>query len=349
MTAQTLLPEDIDHVEGCALPRANMLLFGHDKAESDFRAAFDGGTLPHAWLIGGSEGVGKATLAFRLARHVLASGAEKGRREAIVQAIGKLAHPDLALIRRRVNEKSGEIRSSIRVEDVREAMRRVSSTSGAGGWRVVIVDSADDLNEHCANALLKTIEEPPPRALFLILAHRPAAVKSTIRSRCRRLLLSPLSEAGTVQAIRANRPDLDEELARRAALAAEGAPGAGLRLIARNWLDFIDDMERLLFSPRTQMRELAAFAEKLDGKGKEDLFAFFRAMLAAFLAKRAGQLAQDRSGLADAAALAAHAQRIDAVLAQSFEYNLQRRHMILSSLETLRRQFPLVLVPQAHA
>ena len=156
------------------------------------------GRLPHAWLIGGPEGIGKATLAWRLARFVLAHpdphsasvqaatdlSVPAGHRAAVQVAAGGLG--DVASLRRAWNEKTGRFYSEIRVDDVRKASTLFQQAARAGGYRVAIIDAADDLNRASANALLKLIEEPPPLSLFLLVAHRPAQLLPTLRSRCRR-------------------------------------------------------------------------------------------------------------------------------------------------------------------
>jgi DNA polymerase-3 subunit delta' len=198
---------------GAPHPRFANTLIGHAGAESELLRAYRSEKLAHAWLIGGREGIGKATLAWRFARFILAqpdptnaavhAAVDLGvdaQGPAVRQALA-LAHPDLVALRRNWNPQSKAFYSEIRVEDVRNALELFHKSAGAGGWRVCIVDSAEDLNRAGANALLKMIEEPPPRSLFLIVAHNPNQVLATIRSRCRRLTLEGLATADILQIV----------------------------------------------------------------------------------------------------------------------------------------------------
>jgi DNA polymerase-3 subunit delta' len=198
---------DSDAYEGAPHPRFAKTLVGHRDAELALLNAYRQGRLAHAWLIGGKPGIGKATLAWRFARFALAYPDPSGRavREAAdlfvpqdhpaSKLLAANAHPDFALLRREWNPKAKVFYTEIRIDDVRDRFGVFHLSAAFGGWRIAIVDSADDLNKASANALLKMIEEPPPRSLILIVAHRPGQVLATIRSRCRKLMLEPLTPA----------------------------------------------------------------------------------------------------------------------------------------------------------
>ena len=189
-------------------PRATSELFGHAEAEQTLLDAYRGGRIPHAWLIGGERGIGKATLAYRMARFVLAhpdpaAPAVQNAKSLAVPAdhpvarrIAGQAHSDLLVLERVINEKTGKLFTVTRVDDVRRTVPFFGSTAGEGGWRVAIVDPLEDLNRDGENALLKVLEEPPPRALLLLVSHAPGRVLPTIRSRCRTLILRPLADDG---------------------------------------------------------------------------------------------------------------------------------------------------------
>jgi len=192
-------PPEADRFEEAPHPREALKLFGHAEAESELLQAYASGHLPQAFLIGGPPGVGKATLAWRLARFLLANPDPAGARSLdvpedhpVARQISALSHPDVVLLRREWNEKSKRHFTDIRAEDVRAARNLFHQAAGRGGYRVCILDSAEDLNAQSGNALLKLIEEPPPRSVFLIVAHRPGRVLPTIRSRCRRIALKAL-------------------------------------------------------------------------------------------------------------------------------------------------------------
>jgi DNA polymerase-3 subunit delta' len=182
-------------------PRRTYDLFGHVAAEEMLGRALARDRLHHAWLLAGRPGIGKATLAYRMARHLLASPGERdpaGKSLAVpsdcaaARQIAQLAHPGLLVLRRPCDLKTKRLASSIPVDEVRRLRSFLGLTAAAQAWRIVIVDSADELNPNAANALLKSLEEPPPRALFLLVTSQPGALLPTIRSRCRRLDLPPL-------------------------------------------------------------------------------------------------------------------------------------------------------------
>ncbi len=204
MSADIDLPE-VDRLDGCPHPRETTELFGHEAAEEAFLAAFRSGRLPHAWILGGPEGIGKATFAYRVARFVLANPDPHSAavRQAgtmavppdhpIARKIAAQSHGGLFVLRRQWNAEKKSMPTQIPVELVRKALDFFGATAAVPGWRVCIVDSAEDLNLNGANALLKTLEEPPEKSLFLIVSHMPGRIMPTIRSRCRSLAMRPLT------------------------------------------------------------------------------------------------------------------------------------------------------------
>ena len=191
--------EEPDRLEGFSSPREVDRLFGHDAARAEFGEALTSGRLHHAWLLVGPEGVGKATLAYHLAREVLALREGDAAPQAPITAdhpvfrkVAALAHPNLLLIRRSWNDKTKRYSQWIGVDEVRRLRSFLGHSAGETGWRVVIVDRADDLNANAANALLKALEEPPLRTLFLLVATAEGRIPVTIRSRCRTLRVTAL-------------------------------------------------------------------------------------------------------------------------------------------------------------
>ncbi len=212
-----------------------VLWFGGDRAqELALLDAYRSGRLHHAWLLTGPEGVGKATLAYRFARFLLANpdpssqAVQEARdlsvpeRHPVVGQVARQSHPDLSVIRRQPTKDGKSLKGDIAVEDVRDGLALFRTTAGAGGWRVVVIDAADDLNRSSANALLKMLEEPPQRAVFLMIAHRPGALLATIRSRCRVLRLGPLPEATVADGL-VRLADAAPDVAAAAAAKAEGS------------------------------------------------------------------------------------------------------------------------------
>ncbi|MGF1608788.1 MAG: DNA polymerase III subunit delta' [Kiloniellales bacterium] len=282
---------------GPPAPRANPRLLGHADAERLLLRAQRSGRLPHAWLICGPRGIGKATLAFRFARFVLAGGpGTKGNaapmeegglfgglpapqrddlwtdpESAVFRRIAAGAHGDLMTVERGVNLRSGKPRSEITVDEVRPVRDFLHMTAAEGGWRIVVVDSADEMNPNAANALLKVLEEPPARALLLLVSHQPGRLVPTIRSRCCRLALEPLPEATVLTLLADYAPELAED--ERAALArlAEGSIGRALDLAAEGGLALYGEIVALLQDlPRLDVTRLHALAERLAKGGQRD-------------------------------------------------------------------------------
>lgn len=272
------------------LPRQNPDLLGHETAESTLLAAYNSGRLPHAWLIAGPQGVGKATLAFRFARFLLAQGDSGGDGGGLFGAEAKpkppsLAvlpdhpafrlvagggHPDLLLIERGYDQKRKKFRSEIVVDDTRAIGGFLHLTASQGGYRVVIVDTADDMNRNSANALLKVLEEPPRRAVLLLLSESPGRLLPTIRSRCRLIHLNKLPEQAVLAAISRYAPEVSHADAAALAALAEGNIGRALALAAGGGLDIQRGLYRLLGEiPAMSGESLHVFAEQLTrGEGE---------------------------------------------------------------------------------
>ncbi|MCE2510532.1 MAG: DNA polymerase III subunit delta' [Alphaproteobacteria bacterium] len=253
------------------LPRTNPELLGHEKAERLLLEAWHSGRLPHAWLVTGPKGVGKATLAHRFARFVLAGGSGKDSLyvppdHGVFQraAAGSLA--DLLTIESATEATSGRKRPDIPVEESRRIGPFLTMTAAEGGWRVVVVDAADDLNRTAGNAILKLLEEPPAKALLLLVSHNPGRVLPTIRSRCRHLALRPLDDACMEQLLRAYRGELDGEVRTALIRLAEGSIGQALDLAEEGGIELYRDLIRILESlPDLDVPELHAFANRLSG------------------------------------------------------------------------------------
>jgi DNA polymerase-3 subunit delta' len=216
-------------------PRANPLLLGHAPAEATLLEALRSGRMHHAWLITGPDGVGKATLAYRFARRLLA-GMPDGDTLAldpvhpVFRRVAAGSHADLETIELGVNEKTGRQRTQIIVDDARKIGGFMSLTPAEGGWRVVVVDGAEDLNPNAANAILKVLEEPPARAMLILCCAAPGRLLPTIRSRCRRLRLDPLDDAAMAELLAGYLPDLSDDERLRLITLAEGSPGRALKL-----------------------------------------------------------------------------------------------------------------------
>jgi DNA polymerase-3 subunit delta' len=280
-------------------PRANPLLLGHEAAEAQVADAMRVGRLHHAWLITGPPGIGKATFAFRFARRLLA-GAPAGRSleldpdHPVFRRVAAGSHADLLTVERAINVKTKRLRSEIVVDDTREIPAFMHLTPAEGGWRVVVVDGAEDLNRNAANALLKVLEEPPARAVLLLTCAAPGRLLPTIRSRCRRLTLAPLGEGPMRDLLGRYLPDLDADAIGRLVTLAEGAPGRALGLAAGDGVALADLVGDVLAAPAAL--SVARAHEVADRIGRdEEAFTTFMDLLRAGLAAAVREAARGRA------------------------------------------------------
>ncbi|MCH8863613.1 MAG: DNA polymerase III subunit delta' [Proteobacteria bacterium] len=278
-------------------PRLTAELLGHEKAQRQLLEAHTAGRLHHAWLLTGPRGIGKATLAYRFARYLLTKGSEGQGADArpglfgealegttgeamalqpdhpVFRRVAAGGHGNLRILQRSVDEKTGKMRQEITVGDVRKLHRFFASTAAEEGWRIVIVDAADDMNRNAANALLKILEEPPEKSILLLVAHRPGVLPATIRSRCQALALSPLTEEQVVGVVSARLPELSGEDHLALARLGAGAPGRALALAGEGGLDLyrrmIGVMENL---PDLKTADSHALADELAGRGAEQRY-----------------------------------------------------------------------------
>jgi DNA polymerase III subunit delta' len=269
-------------------PRANPLLLGHEQAEATLIEATRSGRMHHAWLITGPDGVGKATLAYRFARRLLA-GVPEGNTLAlepthpVFRRVAAGSHADLLTIERAYDEKRKRMRTQIAVDDVRRISNFMSLTPAEGGWRVAVVDGAEELNQASANALLKVLEEPPPRAVLLLVCTAPGRLLPTIRSRCRRLRLDSLGHGAMEQLLATYLPDLPAGQRDRLVTVAEGSPGRALLLAEEEGLAVATLVAEVLAAlPGLQPARAHAVADSL-GRG-ENAFSNFMDLLRAGVA-----------------------------------------------------------------
>jgi len=332
-------------------PRATTALLGHAEAERDLLEAYRSGRIHHAWLIGGSPGIGKATLAYRMARFVLAhpdpavpavqraSTLAVDPEHPVARRINARSHADL-LVLERTESDSGALRTVIPVDEVRRTIGFFGSTAAAGGWRVCIVDSADELKSpEAPNALLKVLEEPPARTLFLVVSHAPGRLLPTIRSRCRRLTLRPLTPADVAAAIAValGRSPGDGEVEKAAAL-AEGSVARAITLLGGPALAVRERVAGMLAAlPQVDGMALHALGDLL-GRADSGTFETFVDTLRDWLSSRLTAYAGDTARLAQVAEvwekLARAAREVEV-------FNLDRKPLVFAAFglmaETARR------------
>ena len=223
-------------------PRANPELRGQDAAVAVLGTALDAGRLPHGWLLSGPPGIGKATLAYRFARALLAGAQARNPsltldpEHPVFRQIAGGSHPDLKVIEPPRDPKSGKVKAEIPVDMVRAATASLNTTAALGGHRIVVIDGAESLNRNAANALLKALEEPPPGAILLLVSHHPGRVAPTLRSRCAKLALARLPDAEVSAALARHAPDLPPEQQAAVAQLARGSIGRALELAGDDWL-----------------------------------------------------------------------------------------------------------------
>lgn len=267
-------------------PRENPCLVGHEAAEAALLQAHAAARLPHAVLITGPRGIGKATLAFRFARVLLAGRSDVRETDPIFRRIAAGGHADLMTVERSTDPKKGTRRAEITVDDVREVSAFLRLTPSEGGWRVVVVDAADEMNRNAANALLKVLEEPPRRAMLLLVSHAPGSLLPTLRSRCRKLVLHALPDE-TVQALlRRYRPGLADDDVAALALLAEGSIGRALELEDAGGLELYRDLVGLLAAvPSLDPATLHGFADRFGKRGGEEGWAALTELLPGWIAR----------------------------------------------------------------
>ena len=259
-------------------PRSNAALWGQEDAEQVLLAAYRSGRLPHAWLIGGKGGIGKATLAFRFARFLLAGGDKSADSLAVdpdnpvFRRVASAGHADLLTVERQFDEDKGRRKKDIAVDDVRKIAPFLRLTAAEGGWRVVVVDGADGMNRSGQNAILKILEEPPKRALLLLVTDRPAALLPTIRSRCRALAMPPLPNPVVERLIARYRPDI--EAGPRGALAeiAEGSIGRALDIAANDGLSLLGSFLTIAAGNPVDWPKAHALGDKLGSAAADESF-----------------------------------------------------------------------------
>ncbi len=324
-------------------PRETSALFGHREAEAALLTAYRSGRIPHAWLIGGPQGIGKATLAYRMARFVLAHGdplapdvqrAETLRvdpHDAVARQVAAGSHGGLLTLERTVNER-GVLRTVITVDETRETITFFGSTAAAHGWRICVVDTVDELNPNAANALLKILEEPPPRSLFLLVSTAPARVLATIQSRCRKLRLRPLATEDVLRAAaEAGGIDPSDPGLAEAAAASEGSVAHALTLLGGDALKLQQRTFALLANlPRVDPRELHALGDALGGSDRAALATFIDSVDRWIAERLKADQANANQNLPRLARLAEVWEKIVRAARDTETYNLERKPLVFS-------------------
>ena len=357
------LPE-ADRLDGFPHPRATPNLYGHETAERALATAFASGRMHHGWLVAGPEGIGKATLAYRLARHILADPAERSPDTLDIapdtraaRQVLALSHPGLLVIRRAWDPKTKRFPATIPVDEVRRLKAFLGRTADAEAWRVVIVDRAEELNVSAANALLKSLEEPPPRTVFLLVSSAPGRLLVTIRSRVRTLDLAPLADEplrrAVAQAFAASGDEVESAAPApsdwdRLARLAEGSVRRLLSLHAAQGLALHDRLSAILNGlPTVDWGAVHALGDELAGQAAEQRYELFFELLMGAIARLVDAeargegapaeiaLARRLIGPARLATWAGLWERVAADKAETAALNLDRKALILDVFSRL--------------
>ena len=291
------MPE-ADRLEGFPHPRMTARLFGHAAAENAMAESLTSDKHHHAWLITGAEGIGKATFVYRVARAALARPDERGLfgrgldvdpETSAYRQVTSLSHPGLVVIRRAYDQKAKRFASSISVDDVRRLKGFLALSAEEGGRRVVIVDAADEMNINAANALLKSLEEPPARTIFLLVAHAPGRLLPTIRSRCRLLSLMPLTGEDLKRAVAAalasaGKPDIPANEFAALAVLASGSVRRLLALQEGGGLALQSKIDKIFAGlPKGDLKAAHAISDELSPAAAEQKFTLFYELFLATL------------------------------------------------------------------
>ena len=269
------------------------MIIGQDRAVEDFSSAWKRGTLHHAWLLAGPKGVGKATFAREAATRVMADAAGPAvdapdlstpEDHRIAKLVEAGSHPDLRWLERLVNEKTDNLARNITVDQVRSLGDLFDLTPALSPWRVVVIDSIDDLEKSAANALLKMLEEPPANTIFFLISHAPGRLLPTIRSRCRRLDFQALSD-DAMTSILSRHAEIKDHQRQQLFTAAAGSAGRALALMQLDLLDLEEAAVTILHEgDRTNARR-SALASDLGKRAAADRYAAFLEILPSVIAR----------------------------------------------------------------
>lgn len=285
---------EADRLEGFPHPRETAELFGHEAAEKELCRSLHAGQVHHGWLMTGPPGIGKASLAYRFAKCLLAAPQERrvdGGSLTVPddsqasRQVRVLSHPGLLVLRRPYDHKAKRFMASIPVDEVRRLRSFLAHRASEGSWRVVIVDAADDLNVNAANALLKSLEEPPQRMVFLLVSSEPGRLLNTIRSRCRRLdlgaLETPALMAAAKQAFAASEVDPPaDDVAKNLARLAQGSVRRFIGLHSAGGIELHEKIGEILGQlPQVKWGGIHDLAESLGAAAASERYTLYHELL----------------------------------------------------------------------
>jgi DNA polymerase-3 subunit delta' len=330
-----------DQLDGVPLPESRTQTIGHAAARAGLMAALDAARLPGGILLHGPRGIGKATLAFDIARTIFARTGDESF-EHIAAQVAAGAYPNLRVLRKAPRDTGKGFYTAIRVEEVRGLIGEARLTRGRAGFRIVIVDAIDDCNPSSANALLKILEEPPPETLFLLVSHRPGGLLPTIRSRCHAVALRPLGDDEVRQVLGA-------QAGVEAAVAlAAGRPRRGFEALALGGNKGLAALRNWLAAPESGAASMFLGAADLLAAEKDGpAYAFGREILLDWIAAEA-RAAGQAGGKARLASATELWDKATAMFADAEEYNLDARQTLISLFDAIRRHAQTHLLAEAR-
>lgn len=344
MNVERMAPVRHDTLDDVPEPAENPNLFGHAAEAARLAGAYRTGKLHHALILSGPQGIGKATFAFHLARHLLAhpeaadAPADFARSDpqgALFRMVAQGAHPAVLHLTRPMNEKTRSFRSAVTVEEIRKVQRFLGLTSHDGAWRIVIVDPADDMNANAANALLKNLEEPPSRTLFVLISHAAGGLLPTIRSRCLGLRLHPLADDDFGRALGAIGLAADEGSRQALHERAAGSVREAILLTQYGGLEIADTVERLAAGARFDVALAGKLADAVAGRDQDIAFSLFNR--AVFDLLEGGAAGAARQGdLQRAERIAAARQEAARSITETETYNLDKRQHVLGLMRRVQ-------------
>lgn len=343
---------EFDALDGLPLPREQMQFIGHREAERELLDTYRSSRMHHAWILGGPKGIGKATLAFRFARFALANPDRDAPHmtlaadlsveasHPVTHKVAAGAHGDVLHLRRRWDEKGKRFKTQLTIDEVRRTVRFFGSTSSEGGWRVCIVDAADDMNANAANALLKVLEEPPPRCIFFVLAHSPGRLLPTIRSRCRMLNLKPMASDDLMQGLdmlglsQAYSPD---DLQHASDL-SDGSLRRAVELLSGGGIEIAHALQALLAQlPRVDTRAIHRFADMVSARGADDSYHIFLDLLRDWLDAQVRNGAAANTPTARLVSWAEVWEKTNKAASLADALNLDRKQVVLGAFGALAK------------
>lgn len=345
MSFERIAPEQHDTLDGVREPSENPQLRGHRDAASRLASAYRDGKLPHALLFSGPPGIGKATLAYHLAHHLLANPdpasapgefLKPDTASGLWRQIATGAHPSVLHLTRPWDEKNKRFKTVLSVDEIRRVGRFLSLTSHDGSYRIVIVDAADDMNVSAANALLKSLEEPPTKTVFVLIAHSPGALLPTIRSRCQVMRLAPLEAADLLGVLEQGEQPLPDSAEARQALVERsgGSARAAILLTQYGGLEISQTVDKVVRSEKLDVVAAHQLADVVGGRGQDIPFGVFNDHVLEMLAAEANAAARSgATGRADTLSQAFEETRV--AIDETDTYNLDRKLHALNMISRL--------------